>query len=73
MEDDLQCGSLRCRPKAGADRSVVERPEECGRRFRNTQEQRDMKCQQVIERNFRMGRQPGVSTRVSRGEVSGLA
>lgn len=52
MEDDLQYGSLKCWPKAGADETVVRRPEECGRRFRNTQEQRDMKRQQVTGRNF---------------------
>lgn len=73
MEDDLLYGSLRCWSKAGADRSVVGRPEECRRRFRNTREQRDMEHQQVIGRNFRVGRQPRISAGVSRGDVSGLA
>lgn len=43
-----------CWPKAGAGQSLVE---ECGRRFRNTQERSDVGHQQVTGRNFRVGRQ----------------
>lgn len=49
------------------------RPEEYRRRFKNTQEQSNVKHQQVIGRNFGVGRLSSFSARVSRGDVSGLA
>lgn len=61
-----------CWPKVGAAWSVVGRPEECGRRFRNTQERRDVGLQQVTGRNFRVDGPPGFPARVYR-DVSGLA
>lgn len=68
----MQYRPVRGWPKAGADGSMVGRPEEYGRGFRNTQEQRDMEHQQVFGRNFRVGTQPSITARVSR-DVSGLA
>lgn len=61
-----------CWPKAGAGWSVVGRPEECGRRFRNTQEWRDVGHREVTGRNFRVDMQPSFPARISR-DVSGLA
>lgn len=66
LEDDL------CHVFVGAGPSMVGRPEECGRRFRNTQEWRDVGHQQVTGRSFRVGRQPSLPARISR-DVSGLA
>lgn len=63
LEDDL------CHVFVAA---VVGRPEECGRRFRNTQECRDGGHQQVTGRNFRVDGQPSFPARIPR-DVSGLA